>query len=147
MNRLSYMFAFLAVAVLAYGFNPVTPGEKPNCDWCKFSDGLVKAVQSENRGVRLCAMRLIIRHANNLDVDKARYAVMDIFRNSEDRNVRRLALVTLNAIHHPLDMGFLERQLSFEEDPVIKKHLVAILYEDDRLPPGYIVQAERYAGK
>jgi len=146
MNHASSKFALLLVAFLAFGFGSVFAGEQ-DCDWCKFSNCLVKAVQSDNEGVRLCAVRLIIRHADKVDVVQARYAIMDMFLNDKDRNVRRLAMVALNAIHHPLDMGLLERQLTFEEDPVIKKHLAAILYEDGRLPASYANEQERYAGK
>lgn len=145
MKRFFQLWAALLIITILSSFSFALADEEPQCDWCKFSECLVKSVNSDNEGVRLCAMRLIIRHADRLDVNDARYAVMDVFMNHKDPKVRQLAMVTLYKINHPLDMGLLELQLKFEEDPMIKKHLAAILFETDRLPAGYQLADEKVA--
>lgn len=149
MKRLSHTLTLILTFVIFLSFSNLfadEPQELKNCDWSKFSECLIKAIKSENEGVKLSAMQLMIRHSDKVEVAEARYEVMDLFFNSEKQNVRRLALVTLNSINHPLDMGLLQRQLKFEDDPVIKKHLAAVLFESDLLPREYYIEDARLAG-
>jgi len=145
MHNFRTTFLMIAGIMLLASFSLGFAGESTEFDWNKFSDNLVKSLKSDNEGVRLSAMQLIIRYGDKVDVTDARYEVMDIFMKHENQKVRQLALATLYTINNGLDMGLLERQLAFEEDEVIKKHLAAVLYEADRLPAQYQLTARKVA--
>lgn len=138
---------FVAVIIIVtLSISGLFAGEKNDAYWNQFSANLVKGLKSENIGVKRSAMQMVIRFKSYVKVDEARYEVMDVFKTSNDRQERQLALVTLHAIGHPLDMGRLERQLKFEEDRVVKRQIAAILLEEDRLPESYFVVGNQIAG-
>lgn len=146
MKRSNLTIAFVAVAILIFSLSTVFAQESANVDWKAYSKSLVKAVKSSNEGVKFSAMQQIIRYADKVSVSPARYEVMDIFLTSNNRQVRRLALVTLYKINNSLDMGLLERQIKFEKDPVIKRQIAAILFETGRLQNANWSSDTRYAG-
>lgn len=132
MRRFSTLVTVLA---LMLSFSLVSAGDNVQVDWKAFSKSLTRALKSDNPGIQTSAMRMVIRHGDKVDVTTARYEVMDVFLKNSDQKVRQLALVTLYTINHPLDIGFLERRINFEEDPVIKKHLAAVVAESRGLVP------------
>lgn len=138
--------ALTVTAIMLFAFSFSFAGEKANVNWDEFSTSLVSALRSENEGVRISAMKLSIRHGENVDVSMGRYAVMEEFLNNDSPKVRQLALVTLSSINNTMDMGYLQRHLAYEEDDSIKKHLAAILYESDNLPANYVVSETQVAG-
>ena len=133
MRQSFFKFTVLALATVFLSLSTVLADEPADVNWDGFSKGLVQALQSENDGVKLSAMQLVIKHGKKVDVETARYDVMDTFLYSKDRRVRQLALVALSKIDNVFDMGLLERQIGFEEDPVIKNQIAAVLIAADRM--------------
>jgi len=133
---------------LYLSLSAVLADEPAEVNWDKFSDGLVMALQSDNIGVKLSAMQMVIKYGDKVDVVKARYDVMDTFLYSKNRKERQLALIALYKINNVLDMGLLERQYQFEEDPVIKNQIAAVLIAADRIdaPKNYAAKVKTFAG-
>ena len=115
----------LLLSFFAFGF----AGENAKPDWNKFGKQLVIALNSQNTGLQISAMQRIIRYADSLDVYAARYAVMDIFLESENTKVRQLALATLHKINSRFDLGYLQLHYPYEENDVIKKQIAAVLLD------------------
>ncbi|MEJ2543178.1 MAG: hypothetical protein P8Y99_03845 [Calditrichaceae bacterium] len=141
MRQSFFRFTILALATVFLSLSTVLATESENVNWDRFSEGLKMALKSDNLGVKLSAMQLVIKYGDKVDVTDARYDVMDTFLYSKDRRVRQLALVTLAKINNTFDMGLLELQLNFEDDPVIKNQMAAVLIAADRLsvPAKYAV--------
>jgi hypothetical protein len=113
-------------------FNSASAQVVRKTDWNLFSKNLVMAVKSSNEGLKLSAMQQIIHYADNLNVTQARYEIMNVFLTHKNPRVRQLALAALSKINNTLDMGFLQRQMFFEEHPVIKKQIAAALIKAGR---------------
>jgi len=123
----------LSITALFIAFIVLSAQEKPQVDWEKYSEQLIKAVGSTNKGVQLSAMRHIIRYGDSLEVVMARYVVMDKFMNDKNQKVRLLALATLATIDNPLDIGLLELHYKWEKDPEVKKMIAKVLVDKGRL--------------
>ncbi|HEM48992.1 MAG TPA: hypothetical protein ENO27_02160 [Caldithrix sp.] len=147
MRQSFFKLTILALAAVFLSLSAVLATESDNVNWDRFSEGLKMALKSDNLGVKLSAMQLVIKYGDKVDVTAARYDVMDSFLYSKDRRVRRLALVTLAKINNTFDMGLLERQIKFEDDPVIKNQIAAVLIAADRLtvPAKYAVTEKTVA--
>ncbi len=143
--RVSKYFVTVII-IVTLSITGLFAGEKSEAYWNKFSKNLVHALKSENTGVKQSAMQMVIRFKDHVDVDEARFAVMDVFKKSNNRQERQLALMTLYAIGHTLDMGYLERYVSFEEDAVVKRQIAAILVTKGRLPQSYLTADNQVAG-
>lgn len=148
MRQSFFKFTLLALATVFLSLSTILADEPANVNWDQFSKGLTMALKSDNLGVKLSAMQLVIKYGNKVNVTNARYDVMDTFLDSKDRRVRQLALVTLSKINNTFDLGLLERQIKFEDDPVIKNQIVAVLIAADRLsaPVKYTVTEQSVAG-
>ena len=147
MRQSFFKFTVLALATVFLSLSTILADEPANVNWDQFSKGLNMALKSDNLGVKLSAMQLVIKYGNKVDVKDARYDVMDTFLYSKDRRVRQLALVTLSKINNTFDMGLLERQIKFEDDPIIKNQIAAVLIAADRLsvPTRYAVTEKAVA--
>lgn len=141
MRQSFFKFTILALVTVFLSLSTILADEPSNVNWDQFSKGLTMALKSDNLGVKLSAMQLVIKYGDKVNVKNARYDVMDIFLDSKNRRVRQLALVTLSKINNTFDMGLLERQIKFEDDPVIKNQIAAVLIAADRLsaPAKYTV--------
>lgn len=133
----------LALATVFFSLSTILADEPANVNWDQFSKGLIQALKSNNEGLKLSAMQMVIKYGDKVNVDVARYDVMDTFLYSKDRRVRQLALVTLYKINNNFDMGLLERQINFEDDPVIKNQIAAVLIAANRInvPVKYATQS------
>ena len=103
-------------------------GNNENVNWKKFSDNLTKSLKSENIGVRLSAMQLIIRYSDKIDVTDGVFDVMREFRNNDDQNIRKLALITLYKMNDNWAIEFLKMQHQYEENQDIKNKIEHIVY-------------------
>ena len=79
MRRFFFQTAVVAVALVFFSMSFVSAGEAKEVNWDKFSKSLVKSLKSDNEGVRLPAMQLVIKSGDKVDVSNARYEVMDTF--------------------------------------------------------------------
>lgn len=133
MQRLSFRLLLLALAGLLVASVSVRAQEHRKVDWDKYGDRLVEALKSTHEGLQLSAMQQTIRYGDSVDVVLARYVIMDKFMNNPNRKVRLLALRTLAQVDNPLDMGLLELQLKWEEDPLVKRQIAQVLLENGRM--------------
>lgn len=101
--------------------------EAQNVNWEAFSKNLVKAVHSDNEGLRRSAMCMIIRYADYLTVKDARFEIVRIFRSHKNSKVRQLAMVTLYHMKDDWAMYFLKRNIKFEKDETILKQNCCIV--------------------
>ncbi len=99
-------------------------------NWKAFSKNLVKGLQSENAGIQMSSMQLVIEHGDNenVDVKGALLEVWHIFRTHNNSRVRQLALTTLTKMRSNLAMAYVKRQVEFETDPAVKKQIQHIIY-------------------
>ncbi|MHB2150845.1 hypothetical protein ACX8XP_17465 [Calditrichota bacterium LG25] len=130
--RLFFTTGLLLLSMFAFGF----AGDRARPNWDSFGKQLVIALNTPNTGLQVSAMQRIIQYADSLDVYGARYAVMDIFLQSENAHIRRLALVTLNKINSRFDLGYLQLHYPYEKDTMIKKHIAAVLLDAGWDVPG-----------
>ena len=104
---------------------PIPMKASGEVNWEVFSTNLVVALQSDNAGLRQSAMQLVIRYGDRLDVKDALFDVVGVFRNHKTRNVRLLALSALGHMNSNWAFDFLKRSIKFEDDPVIKRQVIA----------------------
>lgn len=97
-------------------------------EWNTFSDNLVQALQSNNDGLKVSAMQLIIKHADKVWVQDATFQLYQIFKNHENPRMRQLALVTLDKIKSTWFMNELRNDLADETNPTLRHQILAILY-------------------
>lgn len=95
--------------------------------WEAFSENLVLSLQSEYDGVKSAALGMIIRYGNQLDVDEAVFDVVGIYRNHDNENMQRMALVALGNMENNWAINFLERAQRFEESPVLQQTMKAVI--------------------
>ena len=76
-------------------------------------------------------MQMIIRYSDKIDVSKGVYDVMREFRNNDDQNVRKLALITLYKMQNDWAIDFLKRQYRFEDNSDIKNKIERIVVAYD----------------
>ena len=98
-----------------------------NVNWKVFSKNLVKGLQSENTGIQMSSMQLVIEHGDKVDVKDALLEIWHIFRTHNNPKVRQLALTTLTKMKSNLAMEYVKRQVEFENDPAVKKQIQHIV--------------------
>lgn len=104
-----------------------TTADLSTVDWEAFSTNLVRALASDNDGLHVSAMQLIIKYGDRLDVDRARFDVMRLYRDHDDDRVRRMAVVTLGTMQNGWALGFLTRSIDFEKNPAVRHTMQAVL--------------------
>ncbi len=116
-------FALLGVAELKAKGNKV--------DWDSFTKNLSVGLVHPNYGVRQSSMLLIVKYGDNLKLD--REAVFELVRSyrskKQDVKYRQLALASLHSIQDKWALDFLKRSYKFEDNPVLKRTIGAILLE------------------
>jgi hypothetical protein len=135
-TRLLVVVAFLGALsspVLAAGSPaltlPAPVSEMTPARWKAFSKNLVVALNTENEGVRIEAMRLAIQYADYVDVKAARFDLMRLYRDHEDDAVRRMAVVALSKSGGGWALGFIERAMRFEQSPCVRQTMAAVVAE------------------
>lgn len=121
----------LACAVLGLSLLSWSNGsaQEQEVNWERVSKNLVRALATGNDGLRRSAMDFFIKHSDKLDINAAVYDVMHIYRNHEDLQVRKLALVTLYKMQNKWAMEFLKVDLRFQDSEELKRMVAAILQE------------------
>ncbi len=104
--------------------------------WKAFSTNLVHALKMDNDGVKVAAMQYIIRYGDKLDVDAAVFDVMGIYRNHNDDNVRRMAVVALGQMQSDGAIGFLRLSVEYEKSETVRHTIQAVVSEHDAAKTG-----------
>lgn len=131
--RTSHLLAALAVALLAgpaFAGPLAWPTPKPTwteADWRTFSQNLVVGLASDNEGLKLSALQMIVEYGDRLDVRAAEYDVVRLFRGHPDRQVRRLAAIACSRLHSNWAMGFLRMSEPFEPDARVRATIQSIV--------------------
>ncbi|MCH8963058.1 MAG: hypothetical protein IH820_17535 [Bacteroidetes bacterium] len=97
--------------------------------WKAFSTNLVHALKMDNDGVKVAAMQYIIRYGDKLDVGAAVFDVMGIYRNHNDDNVRRMAVVALGRMQSDGAIGFLRLFMEYEKSESVLHTIQAVVSE------------------
>ena len=108
-------------------------------DWKVFSNNLVKALKSDNPGLQASAMQIVIRYGTKVNVDRAILDIVRLYRINKDEKVRQLALVTIHATQHQFALDIVKRDLLFENNPKIKKTMLAILNDKPANSPREVI--------
>ena len=95
--------------------------------WKAFSENLVHALEMDNDGVKVAAMQYIIRYNTQLDVDEAAIAVARLYRNHEDDNVRRMAVVALSQMQSDWAIGYLRLSVNYEKSETVRQTIEAVV--------------------
>jgi hypothetical protein len=95
--------------------------------WEMFSQNLVRALASGNDGVQQAALRMIIQHADFVQVDEALPDIVRIYQTSNDEALRRMAVVTLGKVQSEWAIEYLRRAERFEKSPVLRNQIRAVL--------------------
>ena len=136
MKRFSISFSLFALCMTLVGSAtagpaPSTPPAEVEARWAVFSRNIVDALESDHEGLQQGALRMIIQYGTQIDAQEAVFDVVRLYRDHEDENVRRMAVVALGTMQDPWVMDFLERSLNYERSPVIRKQIRAALSSEN----------------
>jgi len=98
-------------------------------EWSRFSANLVDALKTEEHALRNAAMRLVIEYGEKVDVGKATFDIVRIYRDGDDIQARRMAVVALASLNDNWSNDFLQRSERFEQSETLKKTIRAVLSE------------------
>ncbi len=104
-----------------------TFAQSRNVNWEAFSTNLVIAVKSNHPGLQQSAMQRIIQYADSLNVTDAVYNIALIFRFDKNKQMRRLAMVTLSKINTDHSLNYLCKYIKYETNSSIRKQCCSII--------------------
>lgn len=139
------VFALVCTFVMGAYAGPTNP-EKPEANkaeeaqWALFSKNLVRALKSENEGVRLGALQMIIHYGDQLDVDGAVIDVMRLYRNHSDDDVRRMAVVALGHMHNDGAIGYLRLSKDYEKSETVRRTIKDVIAEYEAARQGAVAK-------
>ncbi|MEM8600470.1 MAG: hypothetical protein AAGF99_11155 [Bacteroidota bacterium] len=90
---------------------------------------LIRALQSDDLATQEAAMQTVIAHPELFNVNEAKFAVVSLYRDNADPNVRILALATLHAMQESWSMNFLLRSIAWEKDARIQRLTQYVAYD------------------
>ena len=123
------VFGFVIAAATAFALANNSAASEREINWQLVSKNLVRALASENDGLRQSAMTFFTEHADKLDIHGAVYDVMRLYRTHPDLRVRKLALVTLYKMQNKWALEFLKADLRFQNQEELKQMVAAIVQE------------------
>jgi len=106
---------------------PAPVANMTEAQWGAFSDNLVRALDSDHDGMQQAAMRYAIQYADNVDVGDATIDLMAIYRNHEDENTRRMAVVALASLKSGFVVNYLRLHQTHEKSVPVKRTIKAVL--------------------
>lgn len=101
-------------------------------DWHNFSKNLEGAVKSENAGLQISAMQMVIKYSDKVNINNSVTNLVRVYRSDTNERVRQLALVTIHAIQNDWALGIVKRDLGFECSPELKKLMIAVVNNNSR---------------
>jgi hypothetical protein len=116
--------------------SPAKAATMSPAEWKAFSRNLVNALESDNLGLKVGAMRMVIQYPTQVDVDDAIFDIVRLYRDHEDDRVGLMAVAALGKMQHEWGMDFLKRSEAYEQNVRIKRTIQAVLAEYDAAKPG-----------
>jgi len=101
-------------------------GEKKS-KWERFSDNMKLALNKENPGVTLAALKLIIRFSDKLTDSEHFSNVANVFIKSDNLEIRKTALIALYKLDPEKAVEFFSAHKALEENKDILKKMAAII--------------------
>jgi hypothetical protein len=105
------------------------PDQIENINWESMSKKVVQGLASEDISLRTECLQQIITFGDKLDVDDAVFNLVSIYRNSKNEKLRQFAVVALHKINNRWAMDYLKDNLKFENNPTIKRQILASIYQ------------------
>jgi len=97
-------------------------------DWKLYGEQLENALASDHQGLQNSALRLVIAYSDNLDLgNTAVVEVMQLYREGDSDQIRRMAVVALGQMQSKLAVDYLERSYQFEKSESVKKTILAVV--------------------
>jgi hypothetical protein len=126
MHHLQRSVFILLTILFVFSLN-LANAQDHEVNWEAFSKNLVKALATDNEGLQLSAMGMIIRYSDRLDVDDAVFDIIRVYRLNKNHRIRILAMITLHKIQNDWAMYYLRRSMEFETDERVQKQCFRIL--------------------
>lgn len=99
-------------------------------DWAAYSDRISDALASDHDGLREAALRMTVLHGQNLTLDRRdTIEMVRVFRDHKNAQMRRLAVVALNAADDHWGIEMLARSYRFENDRNVHYQIAAVLLD------------------
>lgn len=132
-----YHISIAVFFLLIFAFSLQAKEKKTNWDqliaktnWQLYSKNLVKAIKSDNLGLKVSAMQQIIKYKKYVKVDEIVLDLVRLYRRYNDDRVRQLALVTLYSLQNDWAWSIIKRDYEYEGNPQIKRMLSVMLNEN-----------------
>lgn len=98
--------------------------------WREFGDRIEEALGHTNSGVRNAAMRALIQYGSQFTVNRPTvWSLTRAYRDGEDPNRRRMAVIALASTNDDWALDFLYRSLAHEQDPALRHTVAAVLFD------------------
>jgi hypothetical protein len=115
------------VAVFVFALSLISAVDSQAANNDSFNKNLVKALKSDNQGLQVSALQLVVKYGKDIDIKDATLDVVRIYRRSNNEQFRQLALAAINASQNEWAIGVVARDYQFETNPKIKKMMAAVL--------------------
>ena len=107
-----------ALAQVAAERDTLLTGEQ----WESFNESIIKNLSSENEGVREGALKQIAYYGDYMDFPELTvFEVMRMYRDSDDQQTQRLAIVALGNMGSRWAIEFLDMLAPYESNPTLQK--------------------------
>jgi hypothetical protein len=103
--------------------------------WDSLESKIIADLKSTEIEDKLYGMKQVIHFGKRVNVCEAKYDILHVFFTSEHSGHRQLALMALYRVCDQKDLDILNYHVQFEQDPLIRKRLHAILNESQYLEP------------
>ncbi len=138
---LFFVLATLPIAVFAttddepLSLVPPTTTDVTSAQWKSFNQNLVQAITSDNEGLKLAGLQMVIKYGTAVDVSAARFDIVRMYRDHDNERVRRMAVVALGAMEDAWALDFLTRSLAFERSALVRRTMEAVLWAQHNSTP------------
>lgn len=103
-----------------------------SAEWAAYGERLGDALASGHDGLRQGALRMIIQYGDDLRLRRpAIYDVVRIYRNHDDDDLRRMAVVALGETNDAWAIDLLRRSVRYEKTPRVRHTIISVLASHD----------------
>lgn len=107
---------------------PAPAAAMTEAQWGQYAHHIEAALASDHEGLQQTAMQRIIQYGTNLHFGRAATIyLVRLYREHDNDNVRRMAVVTLGQMDDAWGIGFLARSLAFEDNKAVQHTMRAVI--------------------